>query len=130
MKTVKLTKKHFKDGKYIGKVERRCKMTKLKVGEQPARQGDLLLIYLDKLPKGLKKKNNKVLVHSDSTQHDHTLVKGTVYTKGEKIYINVPKDTQIVHTEEHAPVNVPSGVYEVRRQVQHAIGDMVELVVD
>ena len=105
-------------------------MTKLKVGDQPARQGDLLLITLDKLPKGLKKKRDKILVHSDSTQHDHTLVKGTVYTRGEKIYINVPQDTQIVHTEDHGPVNVPKGVYEVRRQVQHTIGDMVEVVVD
>ena len=90
----------------------------------------MLLIYLDKLPEGLKQKKDRVLVHSDSTQHDHTLVRGTVYTKGEKIYINVPQNTQIVHTQDHGPVNVPKGVYEVRRQVQHAIGDMVELVVD
>jgi hypothetical protein len=95
------------------------------------RQGDVMAIAIDKLPKGLKKKGSNVLVHSDSTLHDHTLVKGTVYVDKEgKMYADVPEDTQIVHTADHDPVDVPKGQYEIRRQVQHTYGDMVETVVD
>lgn len=95
------------------------------------RQGDVLAIKIDSLPKGLKKKKDNVLVHSDSTMHDHTLVKGTVYTdKKGKMYADVPQKTQIVHTEDHNPVDLKKGVYEIRRQVQHTMGDMVEVVVD
>lgn len=95
------------------------------------RQGDVLAIEIDKLPKGLKKKTNNVLVHSDSTLHDHTLVKGTIYTgKDGKMYADVPGDTQIVHTMDHDPVDVPKGFYEIRRQRQHLMGDMTQVVVD
>lgn len=95
------------------------------------RQGDVLAIKIDSLPKRLKKKKDNVLVHSDSTLHDHTLVKGTVYTASNgKMYADVPSDTQIVHTADHDPVDLKKGVYEIRRQVQHLMGDMVEVVVD
>lgn len=96
-----------------------------------ARQGDIAAIKIDKLPKGLKKKKDNVLVHSDSTMHDHTLVKGIVYKNKEgKLFADVPSKTQIVHTADHNPVDLPKGVYEIRRQVQHSYGDLVQVVVD
>jgi hypothetical protein len=95
------------------------------------RQGDVMVIEISKLPKGLKKKKDNVLVHSDSTLHDHILVKGTVYVdKDGKMFIDVPTKTQIVHTADHDPIDIPKGVYEIRRQVQHTIGDMIQVVVD
>lgn len=95
------------------------------------RQGDVMAIQIKALPKGLKKKKDNVLVHSDSTMHDHTLVKGTVYTdKNGKMYADVPRKTQIVHTEDHGPIDIPKGIYEIRRQTEHLIGDMVQVVVD
>lgn len=95
------------------------------------RQGDIYAIQIEKLPKGLKKKGTNVLVHSDSTQHDHTLVKGTVYVDREgKMYADVPSKTQIVHTADHNPVDIKKGFYEIRRQVQYSKDDMVEVVVD
>lgn len=96
-----------------------------------ARQGDVMAIKVEKLPKGLKKKKDNVLVHSDSTMHDHTLVKGTVYVdeKG-KLYADVPRKTQIVHTMDHDPIDIPKGFYEIRRQVQYDKEDMVKIVID
>lgn len=95
------------------------------------RQGDVMAISITKLPKGLKKKKDNVLVHSDSTMHDHTLVKGTVFVdKNGKLYADVPRKTQIVHTMDHDPVDLPKGFYEIRRQVQHTKDDMVQVVVD
>lgn len=101
-----------------------------KIGDH-SRQGDIMPIKLAKLPKGLKKKENNILVHSDSTMHDHTLVKGAVYLdKTGKIYADVPADTQIVHTMDHNPIDLPKGKYEIRRQTQTTMGDMVEIVRD
>lgn len=95
------------------------------------RQGDVLAIKIKALPKGLKKKKDNILVHSDSTMHDHTLVKGTVFIdKDGRMYAEVPSKTQIVHTEDHGPVDIPKGVYEIRRQIQHTMGDMTAIVVD
>lgn len=95
------------------------------------RQGDVLAIEIKALPKNLRKKMDNILVHSDSTQHDHTLVKGMVYTDKEgKLFADVPEDTQIVHTIDHGPVDIPKGKYEIRRQVQHTKDDMVEVVTD
>jgi hypothetical protein len=95
------------------------------------RQGDVMAIAIDALPKGLKKKKDTVLVHSDSTMHDHTLVSGTVFTdKTGKMYASVPTETQIVHTADHDPVQIPAGVYEIRRQVEYDKNNMVKIVVD
>lgn len=100
------------------------------IGEQ-RRQGDIFPIKLEKLPNGIKPKGNNILVHSDSTQHDHTLLKGTVYVDKEgTLFAEVPEDTQIVHTMDHNPISMPKGFYEIRRQTQTTIGDMTELVVD
>jgi len=96
-----------------------------------ARQGDIMAIRIDKLPKGLRKKGSNILVHSDSTMHDHTLKKGTVFVDREgKLFADVPEKTQIVHTADHSPIDIPKGFYEIRRQVQHSMGDMVQVVVD
>jgi hypothetical protein len=95
------------------------------------RQGDVMAIGIKSLPKGLKKKKDNILVHSDSTLHDHILVKGTVFVDNEgKMYADAPVKTQIVHTADHDPVNLPKGFYEIRRQVQYSKGDMVQVVVD
>ncbi len=95
------------------------------------RQGDIYIIRIAKLPKGLKKKGSQILVHSDSTMHDHTLKSGTVFIDKEgKMFADVPRKTQIVHTMDHAPIDIPKGVYEIRRQVQYDKDDMVQVVVD
>lgn len=107
------------------------KTKQLEIINIPGRQGDILAIKIKELPKGLKKKGTNVLVHSDSTQHDHTLVKGIVYVDREgKMFADVPFETQIVHTADHKPINISAGKYEIRRQVQYSMGDMVEVVID
>ena len=95
------------------------------------RQGDVMAIKIEKLPRGLKKSKDNILVHSDATLHDHTLVKGTVYVdKNDKMYADVPVETQIVHTADHDPVDLPKGVYEIRRQVEFLMENMTKVVVD
>ena len=96
-----------------------------------ARQGDLLFQEISSLPKELKKKKDNILVHSDSTMHDHTLKQGTIYLdKNGQIYLDLPKDTQVVHTMDHKPLNLPKGKYQMIRQVEYLMQDMVRIVTD
>jgi hypothetical protein len=96
-----------------------------------ARQGDVAIIRINTMPEGVVKKENKILVHSDSTQHDHTLVGGEVFVDSTgKLFIEVLENGQIVHTMDHEPVTIAAGIYEVRRQVQYLMNDMVKFVVD
>ena len=95
------------------------------------RQGDVWLEEIAKLPKGLKKKKNNILVHSDSTQHDHSLKSGTVYEDKEgNLFMDVPKETQVVHTFDHDPLNLPKGKYKLLRQREYVMKDMTRAVID
>lgn len=95
------------------------------------RQGDVYAEAIAALPKGLKKKKDNVIVHSDSTLHDHTLKSGNVFVnkKGD-LFLEAPRKTQIVHTEDHDPVDLPKGVYKIIRQRQYVMKDMTSVVVD
>ena len=95
------------------------------------RQGDILIEEIKSLPKNLKLKKDNILVHSDSTKHDHTLKSGKVYQdKKGNLFLDVSKKTQIIHTMDHKPINLPKGKYQLVRQVEYLMKDMVKVVID
>lgn len=99
--------------------------------KQPGRQGDILILFLDKLPKGVKKRKNTIILYGSQTGHSHFLKSGSVYDgKNGTIYLELPKKSQLLHDSDHDPIDLPKGFYEVRRQVETTIGDMTRLVID
>ena len=95
------------------------------------RQGDLLIVKLEKLPARLKKRKTLVILKGSSTNHSHFLKSGAVYDgKDNAIYLDCPKKTQLLHDSDHDPIDLPKGFYEVRRQVETTIGDMTRVVQD
>ena len=81
-------------------------------------------------PRWYLNKDN-ILIHSDSTQHDHTLKSGKVYSdKNGNLFLDVPKKTQIIHTIDHKPINLSIGKYKLIRQIEYLMKDMVRVVVD
>lgn len=95
------------------------------------RQGDVWVEEIQALPKGLKIKRDNVIIHSDSTMHDHSLKNGKVYVdKQGNLYLEAPKATQVVHTEDHKPLSLPKGVYKIIRQRQLLAKDMTSVVID
>src|SRR5258708_39077285 len=95
-----------------------------------ARQGDIWIESISTLPKGLKKKKDNVLVHSDSTMHDHSLKAGTVYVdKNGELFLDVPKNTQVIHTFDHQPINIPKGKYLMIRQREYLMKDITRVVI-
>ena len=93
------------------------------------RQGDLCIVKIEELPKNLKKRKEGVILYGEATGHSHRLKDGEVYESGELIYLNVPYITEIIH-EEHDPIPLEKGIYEIKRQREYQSKDMVRLVVD
>lgn len=78
-----------------------------------ARHGDLVFKRVDSLPKGVRKSSN-ILALGEFTGHKHVAGKGSVVwkTSEDKTYIEVADKTEITH-EEHRPIILKSGVYEM-----------------
>ena len=92
-------------------------------------QGDLVIRQIDQLPKGLKKKADNILVRGESTGHSHRLIEGEVYGDELHPYLQTFNQTQIIH-EEHLPIELPAGNWEVVRQREYTNEDAQTLVID
>lgn len=82
------------------------------------RQGDLLFIPIEKLPRKLKKQKDNTIALGEVTGHSHVLEEGSVFKADGEKYLEVPKDSKVVH-QEHGPVSLPAGNYLVRRQREY-----------
>ena len=95
-----------------------------------ARQGDILIIKIDKLPKKAKKRNSKILLKGESTGHAHRLEEGEIYEYNDRVLLSIPIPTRIIH-EEHNLISIDEpGLYEIKRQREYQSKDMTRLVVD
>lgn len=88
------------------------------------RQGDVLLIKRNELPKDAKpvaEENGRIiLLRGEVTGHHHSFavadgVKG--FQVGEKLWVEVPKAAPLEH-QEHDTIPVPEGIYEMAEQVE------------
>lgn len=94
-----------------------------------ARQGDLLISQVTKLPEGLKP-HSLTLLLGESTGHSHRMTSGNVFEgKDGALYIALNKKGQLVH-EEHNTIDLPKGLYSVKRQKEYVSANMSKLVVD
>ena len=79
------------------------------------RQGDVLLKKIKSLPKKVKKLDTDIIVKGEATGHAHRLQNGTIYWRRNTMFIKANTGASIVH-EEHAPIELEPGIYEVVRQ--------------
>jgi hypothetical protein len=85
------------------------------------RQGDVFLVPLTKLPRGLSGVR-PVLAEGEATGHAHRLADpGTaqVLGGGGGLFLDVTAETATVVHDEHAPIAVPRGCYEIRIQREY-----------
>ena len=94
------------------------------------RQGDVFLVEIDRLPKGVKKKD-KILAYGEVTGHTHRFETqaATVYTDGDTQYVVVTQPTELIH-EEHENRLIQEGKYEVRIQQEFDLMEGVRQVMD
>ena|ERR1700682_3006683 len=89
------------------------------------RQGDVFLIALDKMPEGAIKEESKgdlILAYGEVTGHKHAIKSGyaEMYQWKGNTLIEVEKENTVLVHEEHAPIPLPQGIYEVRIQRQYS----------
>jgi len=84
------------------------------------RQGDLLIVKVEKLPEACVPQCHRVLAEGEATGHMHELDSGELYEKGGTLYFRVPEDqkTTLKH-QEHGPITFEPGVYKVIRQREY-----------
>jgi hypothetical protein len=93
------------------------------------RQGDLVFIKINELPKTVKKVKGNVILRGESTGHSHTLDGGDIFTKNNDLYLVILNKALINH-QEHKTIRLSKGVWAVKRQREYQSKDMVRLVVD
>jgi len=89
-----------------------------------ARQGDVLIRRIDELPKKkVLTRANGVLAYGEVTGHSHQvddLTRAEVLEIDDRLYLHVGEEgVRVVHNE-HAPLSLPAGNYEVTIQREYA----------
>lgn len=87
------------------------------------RQGDVLLQKVESLPKQAKRQNASdriILAHGEVTGHAHAIssTQALSFTWGDQSFILARNGATVVH-EEHAPILLEPGFYEVIRQREY-----------
>jgi hypothetical protein len=87
------------------------------------RQGDVFLIAIAEFPSGNRVQRRPVLAEGEVTGHAHRLedpASGHVFSVGENLYLDVLAPTATIVHEEHGPVTLPRGSYEIRIQREYS----------
>ena len=79
------------------------------------RQGDVLFVARNGVPKGFNISEDDVLVKGEATGHAHRARQIQVFRNGEQMYVD--GKGQITH-EEHAPLEL-EGTFEIVRQREY-----------
>lgn len=96
------------------------------------RQGDVLLIEVDCIPENAieveREDGNVVIAHGEVTGHTHHFKEDTVtqLSHGIARYLNAPEGATLVH-EEHSPLEIPAGFYEIRHQREYTPKEIVRV---
>lgn len=102
----------------------------MKKTDQPMyRQGDVLLVRVDKMPNEAKPVQEKIIAHGESSNHCHRVNEHVEVLEhsGQK-FLQVNKDGKLEHllvsnpeqwTGEHHPIELPEGIYKMIQQREY-----------
>lgn len=95
------------------------------------RQGDVFIIPAQVAPIGDRQARGQVLAFGEVTGHSHRVrepLTASLFTAGERLWMDVQADTATIIHDEHGPVDVPCGLYEVRIQREYTPERIVRVV--
>ena len=105
----------------------------------PLRQGDILLVPVEKVPKGLNEiprvNGRIVLAEGEATGHLHAIEAPEAIFKAEDIesiegrFLEVEAEVALTHPE-HDTIVLEPGAYEVRRQREYSEAGGIQVVAD
>lgn len=83
------------------------------------RQGDVLLIKVLSLPADVKPLDHTTVAYGEATGHHHSFTsQATLFQSGPLMFVVAEPGAVLTH-QEHAPIAVDPGVYEVRIQREY-----------
>ena len=88
------------------------------------RQGDVMILRIEEVPSDIKRRRNHkraILAHGELTGHKHVVHADSLHAYGttEEIdFLVLEADGTITH-QEHDPIAVPAGTYEIIRQREY-----------
>ncbi len=96
---------------------------------QQLRQGDVLLIKVNDMPKNVKKVSEKIIAHGESSNHCHRVTNNVqVMECNGETYLHVNKKGILEHvlvsnpttwTKEHNSIKLEKGYYKVIKQIEY-----------
>lgn len=97
-------------------------------------QGDVLLRRVTEIPSTFKRvkatKRGYVLAEGETTGHAHTIEESEdieLYQEGERLLAQVLKSVTVTH-EEHGPITLDAGIWEIGRVVEEdEFGEMQQV---
>lgn len=86
------------------------------------RHGDVLIQAVNEVPASAQKLSTDVLAHGEVTGHSHRVESSagiSLWSAGDTLFLQVfERAAKVVH-EEHAPIELPVGLYRVWRQREY-----------
>lgn len=77
------------------------------------RQGDVILIPIDKVPERAKELSHRVVAEGEATGHAHRLEAGALFSFDDKMYACLQDELTTLSHEEHREIKLPAGNYEI-----------------
>lgn len=95
------------------------------------RQGDVFIVSIDRLPAGRAESHGPVLAKGEITGHSHRIQENqgaTASLIGGQLFLEVAADQVTLLHDEHLPIVIPRGTYEIRIQREYAPAEIRRVV--
>jgi hypothetical protein len=86
------------------------------------RHGDVLIQKVSRLPKGVQQLRHRTLAHGELTGHSHQIREKdgvALWQSPSELFLQIDAPRATVIHQEHAPIEIPQGVYRVWRQREY-----------
>lgn len=86
------------------------------------RQGDVFVVAVSALPTDAREERRPILAEGEITGHAHRIQDPSaarVFAHGSNLYLEVLAESATVVHEEHGPITLPRGGYEIRIQREY-----------
>lgn len=86
------------------------------------RHGDVLIQTVAELPKNVRRVGHRTLAHGELTGHSHQIREADqviLWQTTAELFLQVERAHATVIHEEHAPIELPQGLYRVWRQREY-----------
>jgi hypothetical protein len=95
------------------------------------RQGDVFIVAIDRLPSGRAESHSLVLAKGEITGHSHRVQESegaNASLIGGQLFLEVTADQVTLLHDEHLPIVIPRGAYEIRIQREYAPAEIRRVV--